>query len=85
MQPTTVSRGWAAVPQTPHYPRYQSRPRVVVVPAVPPQGPAHGEAYTDPRGRYCREYQTTASIGGRQERLYGRACLMPDGSWQFEG
>lgn len=34
-------------------------------------------------GRYCREYQTTARIGGRTEQMYGTACRMPDGSWQI--
>ncbi|MHB8764921.1 MAG: RT0821/Lpp0805 family surface protein [Deferrisomatales bacterium] len=35
--------------------------------------------------RYCREYQTTAQIGGRTERAYGTACRQPDGSWQLAG
>lgn len=34
-------------------------------------------------GRYCREYQTTAQIGGQNERVYGTACRMPDGAWQI--
>ncbi len=33
-------------------------------------------------GQYCREYQTTVKIGGREERAYGIACRQPDGSWQ---
>lgn len=32
-------------------------------------------------GRYCREYRTRASIGGRSEDMYGRACRQADGSW----
>lgn len=32
--------------------------------------------------RYCREYQTVATIDGRQERVYGSACRQPDGSWK---
>jgi surface antigen len=32
-------------------------------------------------GRYCREYTTTAAIGGRSQQLYGQACRQPDGSW----
>lgn len=32
--------------------------------------------------RYCREYQTTATIGGRSRNVYGTACRMPDGSWK---
>lgn len=34
-------------------------------------------------GRYCREYQTTATVGGRVQETYGRACRQPDGSWQI--
>lgn len=41
------------------------------------------ETYETPEGRYCREYQTTATIGGRTERVYGTACRQPDGSWQI--
>jgi hypothetical protein len=51
-------------------------------PSLPP-GPAYGEPYRDDLGRYCREYQTTGTINGRQEHLYGTACLQPDGSWSF--
>jgi surface antigen len=35
-------------------------------------------------GRYCREYQTSAIIGGRKEKVYGTACRQPDGSWQVQ-
>src|SRR3990167_9712431 len=31
---------------------------------------------------YCREYQTTATIGGKKQQMYGTACRQPDGSWQ---
>ena len=38
---------------------------------------------TDTRtGAYCREYQTTVTIGGKTEDAYGTACRQPDGSWQ---
>jgi surface antigen len=33
-------------------------------------------------GRYCREYVTHSTIGGRQQETYGTACRQPDGSWQ---
>lgn len=33
-------------------------------------------------GRYCREYVTKSTIGGRVRQVYGRACRNPDGSWQ---
>lgn len=32
--------------------------------------------------QYCREYNTTAVIGGKQEKMYGTACRQPDGSWK---
>jgi len=34
-------------------------------------------------GRYCREYNTTATIGGQTQQVYGTACRQPDGSWQL--
>ena len=34
-------------------------------------------------GRYCREYQTTATSDGRRQNVYGTACRKPDGSWQL--
>lgn len=37
--------------------------------------------YKNPEGRYCREYQQTVKIGGREEQAYGTACRQPDGSW----
>ncbi len=30
----------------------------------------------------CREYTTTANIGGKQEQIYGKACRNADGSWR---
>jgi surface antigen len=33
--------------------------------------------------RYCREYQTSATIGGKVQEAYGKACRQPDGSWQI--
>lgn len=36
-------------------------------------------------GRYCREYQSRAWIGGRQQLVHGTACRMADGSWQIVG
>ncbi len=35
-------------------------------------------------GRYCREYTTTATVGGKAETVYGTACRQPDGAWQIE-
>ncbi len=34
-------------------------------------------------GRYCREYQQSVTIDGRQEKAFGSACQQPDGSWQI--
>lgn len=30
----------------------------------------------------CREYVTTAVIGGKPQKIYGKACRQADGSWQ---
>ena len=30
----------------------------------------------------CREYTTNATIGGKQEKIYGKACRKADGSWE---
>jgi surface antigen len=40
------------------------------------------DAYEDRQGRTCREYLTTATIGGRNQQLYGTACRDADGNWQ---
>lgn len=34
-------------------------------------------------GRYCREYQQSITIGGRQEQGVGTACQNPDGTWEI--
>lgn len=36
-------------------------------------------------GAYCREYQQTIYVGGRQETATGQACQNPDGSWKIIG
>lgn len=49
----------------------------------------HSGTYTPVRdgktqsGRYCREYQQTVYVGGKQESAYGTACQQPDGSWEI--
>ncbi len=35
-------------------------------------------------GRTCREFSTTAIIGGKSETVYGTACQQADGSWQMQ-
>ncbi len=39
--------------------------------------------YQTDSGRYCREYTTSATVGGRQQQVYGTACRQPDGSWEI--
>ena len=39
-------------------------------------------AYQTAEGTYCREYQTTVTVGGQTESAYGTACRQPDGSWR---
>lgn len=34
-------------------------------------------------GRYCREYQQTIVVGGRQETGFGQACQTPNGDWEI--
>jgi len=38
--------------------------------------------YQTNRG-YCREYQNTITVGGKQQSGYGTACRQPDGSWEL--
>lgn len=59
-------------------------PRVIYVEPPPPpiQAVPMSPPYTDTYGRYCREYQSTLTVGGTVQSGYGTACLQPDGSWQ---
>ncbi len=41
------------------------------------------KTYRTAEGRYCREYQQTVVIGGREEEAYGTACRQPDGTWKI--
>ena len=41
------------------------------------------ETYQEPGGRYCREFLTTARVGGQVQEAYGRACRQPDGAWEI--
>lgn len=36
-------------------------------------------------GAFCREYQTTVTVGGSTQDAFGTACLQPDGSWKIVG
>ena len=33
----------------------------------------------------CREYTPEATIGGKKEKIYGKACRQSDGSWKVAG
>ena len=37
----------------------------------------------DTNGAYCREFQQTITVGGKQQQGYGKACQQPDGSWKI--
>jgi len=39
-------------------------------------------AYQTSSGQYCREFQQTVTIDGRQQSAFGTACRQPDGSWK---
>ena len=39
--------------------------------------------YETASGLPCRDYETTVTIDGRQERASGRACRQPDGTWKI--
>lgn len=41
------------------------------------------KTYQTAEGRYCREYQQTVVIGGREHDAYGTACRQPDGTWKI--
>ena len=41
------------------------------------------KAYTDNKGKQCREYIQTVTIGGKTEQAYGTACRQNDGSWKI--
>lgn len=53
-----------------HYPQY------VYVPVI-----VKADAREEPG--YCREYQAAATVGGKKQPSYGKACLQPDGSWKI--
>ena len=75
-QPAPVYRAYPAP-----YPVYVPAPPPPVVHA--PMQAVPLRSYQDTSGRYCREYQRVADIGGQPQQVYGTACMMPDGSWQI--
>jgi surface antigen len=42
-----------------------------------------GRTWKSADGGYCRDYQATAAINGRQQQIYGKACRNSDGSWRL--
>jgi surface antigen len=38
---------------------------------------------TASNGQYCREYQQTVVVAGKEQQAYGTACRQPDGSWKI--
>ncbi len=39
--------------------------------------------YQTADGVYCRDYETTIYVDGRDETAVGRACRQPDGTWKI--
>ena len=39
--------------------------------------------YEQAPGQFCREYSSSAIIGGRPQETYGTACRQPDGTWKI--
>jgi surface antigen len=43
------------------------------------------EGVDDSTGRYCREYQQSITVGGKNRQGHGTACQNPDGTWEVVG
>jgi surface antigen len=41
------------------------------------------KTYQTAGGAYCRDYQATVEIEGKQEKASGKACRQPDGTWKI--
>jgi len=70
------------------YTAFESTPSGRPVEWRDPGAGSHGSytptrTYRSPGGEYCREYQQTVVIDGREQRAYGTACRQPDGSWRI--
>ena len=54
-----------------------------------PRGDAYemrpARSWRTAQGLFCREYQTSAMIGGKRQQLFGTACREPDGAWRLTG
>jgi len=49
-----------------------------------PQSGHSGRVIITEQEGYCREYQQTIIIGGKEHHSYGTACRQPDGSWKIQ-
>lgn len=67
--------------QQSYFPSAQYAPPPAVYYAPPPQV----TYYPSQRANdgYCREFTSTAVVGGVPQQVYGTACEQPDGSWQI--
>lgn len=61
---------------------YADPPPVIYAPPVVANNVLPGGPLQQP-GQYCREYQSSSVVGGRQVYSYGTACQQPDGSWRI--
>ena len=59
-----------------------SAPPVVVTQPAPMTATGTSPSYTADNGQTCREFQSTAVIGGQSQPIYGTACLQSDGAWR---
>ena len=49
-----------------------------------PQTGNSGKVIVTEQKGYCREYQETIVIGGREHQAYEKACRQPDGTWKIK-
>ncbi len=49
-----------------------------------PETGRSGRVIITKQEEYCREYQQTIVIGGKEYQAYGTACRQPDGSWKIQ-
>jgi len=49
-----------------------------------PQTGNSGRVVVTKQEEYCREYQQTIVIGGKEQQAYGTACRQPDGTWKIK-
>jgi hypothetical protein len=59
-----------------------SAPSVVVTQPAPMAATGTSPSYTADNGQTCREFQSTATIAGQSQPIYGTACLQSDGAWR---